>query len=210
MKKILFYDCEIARCIPSKDGYIKYPRRYEYCAGWHDKANMGIACVGTYASWKGYDIFLADNLKEFESLASESDEIVGFNSIEFDEQLLAANGIIVHTTFDLLCETRVAAGMPPHYVPGKTRGGYSLEQLSQANLGQGKTSSGMLAPKLWQDGLFKEVFEYCLNDVDLLRKLYSLRSEMSDPTNGTLLFLRGGNRFRWATKNYEQIKRKLI
>ncbi|MGL4502417.1 MAG: hypothetical protein ACRCU2_25360 [Planktothrix sp.] len=56
------------------------------------------------------------------------------------------------TTYDLLCEIPVAAGMPPHYVKGVTRGSYSLEALAKTNLGVGKSGSGVLAPQLWQQG----------------------------------------------------------
>ena len=38
---------------------------------------------------------------------------MGFNSLNFDDKLLAANGMNVTTDFDLLAEVRVAAGMPP-------------------------------------------------------------------------------------------------
>lgn len=188
--KIAFYDCEIARCIPDRNG--NNNPKYQYCGGWFDKVNMGIACIGVWTNWHGYDVFLNSQLDEFSWLMSEADEVVGFNSISFDDQLLAANGVQISTTYDLLCETRVASGQPPQYVKGKTRGGYSLEQLARANLGRGKSGSGELAPKLWQDGRYRDVALYCLDDVDLTRQLWERRSRLVDPTNGQVLRLREG------------------
>ncbi|MGL4501212.1 MAG: hypothetical protein ACRCU2_19225 [Planktothrix sp.] len=80
--------------------------------------------------------------------------------------------------------------MPPHYVKGVTRGGYSLEGLAKTNLGVGKSGSGVLAPQLWQQGQYGKVIDYCLGDVAMNRKLYQRRSQLVDPTNGQQLSLR--------------------
>ncbi|MGL4499413.1 MAG: hypothetical protein ACRCU2_10175 [Planktothrix sp.] len=80
--------------------------------------------------------------------------------------------------------------MPPHYVKGVTRVGYSLEALAQTNLGIRKSASGTLAPQLWQQGQQGKVMDYCLGDVAITRKLYQQRSQLVDPTNGQWLSLR--------------------
>lgn len=204
MKKLLFYDCEISKCIPS--GYIN--PKYEYCKGWGDFENMGIACIGTY-SWKfGYRAFLSEELEEFQKLVNTADEIIGFNSISFDDNLLKANGIKIRTTYDLLCEVRIASGQPPHYVRGRTRAGYSLKDLCRANLKRNKSGSGELAPQLWQDGQYEKVISYCLNDVSLLVALYEKRSVLRDPNSGEILFLRDGNPFEhFLIKSFYDFKK---
>lgn len=58
---IAFYDCEIARCIPDRNG--NNDPRYQYCQGWHDHKAMGIACIGVWSNWNGYDVFLASTLR---------------------------------------------------------------------------------------------------------------------------------------------------
>lgn len=189
MTKKLFYDCEIINCIPSY--YEENNPKYKYCDGWHDFKNMGIAVIGTYISWLDiYQSYQGYEITAFQSLVNEADEIIGFNSINFNDNLLQANNISISTTYDLLCEVRVAAGMPPHYVKGLTRGGYSLGALAEINLGEGKTGSGELAPMLWQDGQQKQVVDYCLNDVKLLVELYNKKSCLKDPINLSLLELR--------------------
>jgi hypothetical protein len=179
--KRLFYDCEIKNCIPS--GWEPEQDKYKYCKGWDDFQGMGLSVVGTYVEWKNlYIYYLEHELKLFQELVDDSDEIIGFNSISFDDNLCRANGINITTTKDLLCQVRVAAGMPPHYERGITRGGYSLSSLANVNLTFDKTGSGELAPKLWQDGKKSEVISYCLNDVKLLVELEKL-DYLIDPTD---------------------------
>lgn len=189
-KKILFFDCEIENCVPDKYGT---DHRYKYCQGWQDFEGMGIACIGVYTNWGGYQIFLQSEIDKFKQLVTEANEIVGFNSTSFDDRLLAANGVPVKTSYDLLCEVRVASGQPANYVRGLTRAGYALEPLARKNLGRGKAGTGEMAPKLWQDRKCAEVIDYCLNDVRLLVELYQRRSHLLDPTNGKILCLRDGN-----------------
>ena len=185
--KILFYDCEIARCIPDK--YEENLEGYEYCSGWSDFANMRVACVGVF--WNNqYLSFFEDTLPAFQEIVNQAETIVGFNSVSFDDELMEANGIKIKTTYDLLCEVRVASGQPPFYTPGLTRGGYNLDAIAAANLGKKKTGSGALAPILWQQGKKDEVVAYCLNDVELAVNLYFRRHNLIDPTNGSILKLR--------------------
>lgn len=185
--RILFYDCEIARCIPGDEEL--FFDGFDFCAGWDDFEGMGVACIGTF--WNGqYKAYFEDSLPAFQEIVNQADVIVGFNSVSFDDELMEANGVKVKTTYDLLCEVRVASGQPPFYTPGLTRGGYSLDALAAANLSRKKSGSGALAPVLWQQGKKDEVVEYCLNDVDLTVELYFKRHHLIDPTNGSILKLR--------------------
>lgn len=186
-RQFVVYDCEIVNCIPTGS---RSPD-FTYCQGWKDFTGMEISVIAAYSSWDdAYHIYLQDNLAAFEVLVKQANEVVGFNSVQFDDNLCAAHGLNVTTTYDLLCEIRVAAGMPPHYVKGVTRGGYSLEALAKTNLGIGKSGSGALAPQLWQQGQYGKVIDYCLGDVAITRKLYQRRYQLVDPTNGQLLSLR--------------------
>lgn len=188
----LFYDCEIMSCIPQPGEEIK-DHAYKYCAGWHDHANMGIACICTYTSWdNSYRVFDDDNLDGFKKLIAKTDRIVGFNSKSFDDKLCAANNIKISTDYDLLGEVRLAAGMPENYVKGVTRSGYDLNSLGQASLSMTKSGSGEFAPVLFQDGKQQAVQAYCLNDVFMSVQLLRLGWEgrIIDPTSGDDLQLR--------------------
>ncbi|HEY9881550.1 MAG TPA: hypothetical protein V6D29_24060, partial [Leptolyngbyaceae cyanobacterium] len=63
--RTLFYDTEIARCIPDRWGK---DSRYEYCEGWHDFAGMGVAVVCAHTSWQGPEVFLNHQLDSFQRL----------------------------------------------------------------------------------------------------------------------------------------------
>ncbi|WPF87560.1 hypothetical protein WEU38_12120 [Cyanobacterium aponinum AL20118] len=210
MKKLLIYDCEIINLIPQKDE--ECLTGYWYCDGWHDFSNMGISVIGTWRNfdiitllgktiiiplpWGKYEAFVNYNsyikkedfkhlslFRKFYQLYCLCDSLIGFNSISFDDKLMKANGLMVDTDFDLLCEVRETVGMPRHYVRGKTRGGYNLNNLAVTNGLGAKSGSGKLAPILWQDGKYQEVIEYCLNDVKLLKKMYFrfIRNRLVDP-----------------------------
>ncbi len=183
----LIYDIEIIRC---PQPYPEDPS-IECCGGWRDFAGMGIACLCAYDSKEDrYRVFLEDNLQDFHQLALKRELVIGFNSLAFDDRLLAANGIEVKTDYDVLVEAWKAAGLPPYFVRGKS-GGFSLGALCEATFGVGKSGSGALAPVLWQRGERGQVIDYCLHDVWLTRRLFDLRDMLVHPKTGGTLMLRG-------------------
>lgn len=187
MDKILIYDAEIAKCIPNP---YEFDATLEYCEGWRDFQNMGVALVGCFTNWDGaYRVFDSSMLSDFQLLVDQSDEIVGFNSLAFDDQLMAANGVQIETTYDLLPKIWVAAGLPPVYTPGQTKPGYSLDAIAKSTFGCSKTGNGGNAPKLWQRGQLIPLINYLLQDVNLTRRLFYRRSHLIDPTNGQILKL---------------------
>lgn len=180
--KWIFYDIEISTCIP-EPGKDLDPS-ITYCKGWDDHAAMQIACIATYSSWdRAYRIFEKVDLPQFQRLVNRSDRVIGFNSISFDDKVCTASGLKIRTSYDLLSQVWVAAGLPPTYTKGVTKSGYSLEKLAQANLGMGKSGSGSLAPMLWQRGQKEEVKAYCLRDVFLSVALLNLgwQEKLFDP-----------------------------
>ena len=195
--KGLVYDCEIIRCIPERD----MNPQYKYCAGWEDHKSMGISVIGTCdivtgelkafvnSQWShlGYSPFI-----EFQKLIykfqSEGGSIIGFNNFSFDDSLCRANGIVIRSDYDLLRLVRLAAygnvsweSQPPGY-------NYSLSAIASAN-GYAKTGSGSSAAKLWQDGKYQEVIDYCLNDCFITYKLFEkfANGELIDPNDGKIL-----------------------
>lgn len=90
--KIVVFDIEIRQAIPDR----REPpmEGVKYCGGWSDHAGMGISviCAYDYSSDR-YRTFLKDNFGLFEDLLHESDIVVSFNGLAFDNRVLAANGI---------------------------------------------------------------------------------------------------------------------
>lgn len=195
--KALIYDIEIVQAIPSKRG----PRLpgIDYCQGWYDHENMGISVIGT-VEWPSLrpHIFLQDNIKEFFVLSQQSDLLVGFNNINFDDRVILATYPEVADYFteipryDLFREIWAAANLGPEF-KYPTHADCGLDAVCRANSIGVKSNNGSLAPLLWQQGKQGEVINYCLNDVFLTLKVFErvIRVEpLLHPKSTQALFLR--------------------
>lgn len=161
---MLIYDIEIEKAVPS--GLEPKPPDIEYCEGWDDKENMGVACICAYDLIDDrYRVFTAGTFKDFERLAAER-FVIGFNSIAFDDVVCGHQGIKVRTDWDLLAEMWAAAGFTREFTSEKNKG-YGLDATAKANGLTGKTGYGGTAPIDWQRGLYGSVIDYCLEDVRL-------------------------------------------
>ena len=172
MSNALVYDIEIVKAIPSRneDPLVGI----EYCAGWHDHANMGISVIGAYDyKTDRYRTFMRDNLPEFIALCGERFPLVSFNGLSFDDMVIGATICQMPESprYDLLVEIWKAAGLGPKF-SYPTHAGFGLDACCDANFGARKTGNGALAPVLWQQGKYGEVVDYCLNDIALTKQLF--------------------------------------
>lgn len=171
---MIIYDCEIIKAINGRNE--ERLQGIEYCEGWRDFPGMGISviCVYDYATGR-YRVFCADNFSEFQALVNETDIVIGFNSLGFDNRLCKANGLIVpdEKSYDLLAEIWHGAGLSRTF-DYKTHGGYTLEACSQVNLGLSKFGNGAIAPIDWQRGKAGKVIDYCLSDIFLTKSLVDI------------------------------------
>lgn len=170
--KALIYDIEIVKAIPtSKEPLIE---GIEYCGGWHDHANMGISVIGAFDySENRYRVFCKDNFIEFMELCAESDLLVTFNGLSFDDKVIAATiGAMPNVRpYDLLVEVWAAHGLGPQF-RYPSHAGFGLDACCEANFDMNKSGNGALAPVLWQQGKIAQVIDYCLNDVRLTKQLF--------------------------------------
>jgi DEAD/DEAH box helicase domain-containing protein len=189
--KTLIYDLEIIRCIPGKVRFSDF----DYCDGWRDFANMGIS-VAAYGWFDREDPIVfdwADDVarSSFIQAIKAADIISGFNSSGFDDHLLAANGVEVKTTYDILFECRLAAYGSFDYRDQPEGHSYALDPICRSN-GLVKTGSGSLAPQWWQLGEKEKVRRYCQNDVRIEREVLRLALDgaLVDPNSGQRLSVR--------------------
>jgi hypothetical protein len=144
----------------------------EYCEGWRDFANMGVACVCTFDT----DTYLAraftDDLSALRDYLGAK-ETGGFNTRRFDIPLLAAHGvqIDVDNHYDALEQIWFKCGFDPDRFVPATHGGWGLDAVMNATFGLNKTGHGAAAPVWWQRGEYGRVIDYCLNDAWLEAKL---------------------------------------
>lgn len=195
--KYLIYDLEIIKAIPPKDEADRLPE-IEYCGGWDDFENMGIACI----SWAMVNMQTLELERSFSSLWENSPIfqlhpyltgydccIGGFNSWKFDDELMKANYIDFRSHFDLLDLVLEAAGLN-HTMYWQKGYKYSLAAIAATN-GLAKTGTGENAPILYQKGMHTKLLNYCLNDsivaAEILVKL--LKGELIDPNTNELLYI---------------------
>lgn len=190
----LIYDIEIKKAVPGRD---RREEGVEYCAGWHDHANMGISVIGVYDYANDrYRVFCDDNKAAFVSLVKERELCIGFNSIPFDNSVINVTQdwgtMVEEKCYDLLREMWLAAGLPAAFTPEKNAG-YGLDATCEKNFGLKKTGNGAYAPALWQRGRIGDVIDYCLNDVMLTKRMFDyvrVGAPIKDPKTGALLTLR--------------------
>lgn len=175
MTRAIVYDIEIIRG-PINRNETRVPG-IEYVNSWDAHAAMGVSCIGVYDYDRDiYLTFLEDTFPKFVELADSADRLIGFNSLSFDNRVIAAcidSGFadrVRDKSYDLLVEIWTAAGLGPQFVyPSHT--GYGLDAVSQANGGPPKTGHGAFAPVLWQQQKYGEVILYCANDILMTRLL---------------------------------------
>jgi len=195
----LIYDIEIEKGILGKS---EEPMAgYEYCAGWHDHANMGISVIGAYDYAEDrYRVFCQDNMHEFSEAVARAGLIVGFNNVAFDNAVIAACwGPLVELqeawqgkSYDLLVEIWRAAGLAPAF-QYPTHTGYGMDAVCERNFGMKKTGHGAKAPIYWQRKMIGNVIDYCLNDVRLTKQLLDkvlADGTLISPKDGSTLTLR--------------------
>ena len=187
----LVLDVEIKRCIPDRrnpnaESEINpvTGQPYLFCDGWEDWRGMGIGCVCVWDCLENMPlVFDETNLGELQNLIQLRQTVVGFNTINFDNKVLDANGVEVPTwkSFDVFAEVLKVEGLE------RSDGGRTVDDFARANFGMQKSAHGSEAPKMYQRGELATLFSYCLRDVMLERRLF-MRA-----VQGTLIHPKTGN-----------------
>jgi hypothetical protein len=169
---MIVYDIEIVNAI-TDNKTSKLPD-IKYCNGWNDKSNMGISVIGCYDfETDRFRVFCKDNFNEFVNLVNNTDIVCGFNSINFDNEVVKAEKLInipKEKSYDLLIEVWKALGLGSKF-EYPSHAGYSLDAIAKTNTQYFKTGNGALAPILWQQGKIGSVIDYCLEDVKITKIL---------------------------------------
>lgn len=144
----------------------------------------GCSCVALYDTASGrLHVYDEHDLAECVAHLNDADVLVGFNTMEFDTPILESlvQLDILPEQYDVLHEIWKA-------MPERTAG-YKLQQICERhNLG-GKNNDGAKATELYANGRFGKLFDYCMNDVHLTRKLVQyieIHGGISTPDGGFL------------------------
>ncbi len=153
-KKILAFDLETQR-------------GPEDVGGWGNAHLMGlsVAVVQDLASLN-FAVFREEDVEQLLEELFSADLVVGFNCRTFDFAVLSgySGRDFSHLpTLDLLEQVQKASGQR-----------CSLNSLAQANLGRGKTGTGLEALELYRQGEWAKLESYCRVDVEITADLFFL------------------------------------
>lgn len=202
---VVVFDIEIKNLIPDRDGRIeinpKTGQPYQYCNGWHDHAGMGIAVLAAWDCLENVASFYDEsNLSEFAKLIEQRELVTGFNIVKFDNRVLAAHGIEIpsYKVFDPYRETLIAKGFDPDDESRRPPGGRKLDDFALVNFGIRKLENGADAPKLYQQGEFLRVLNYCHHDTMLELRVFerARRNQLIDPLTREVVRLNVPEAFR--------------
>ncbi len=129
--------------------------------------NLDVSFVGVYSYAQNKLFGFRDSeIGQLEELFKNARRIVGFSINRFDIPVLEKYfdfGLKAVPTLDLLDEIEFSSGRR-----------ISLDLLSKANTGAGKTNHSLQAIEFYAAGDWESLSKYCLNDVAITRDLYDL------------------------------------
>lgn len=122
---------------------------------------VSVICAYSYNK-NEFFFYTESNIQEFFKLLKNATKIVGFNIIHFDYEVLKKYGLpngLMSKTVDLFDRIRQETG-----------NWYSLDRLSQENLGRGKLFKGKELGSM--EGV--DLYRGCKADVQITKELYDL------------------------------------
>ncbi|MFH1781172.1 MAG: ribonuclease H-like domain-containing protein [Patescibacteria group bacterium] len=169
--------------------------------GRNNIAALDVSYVGVYSySQDKYFGFFEKDLPVLEKiLEKDRPEIIGYNTIKFDNPVLQAKMRRVKIAdlpqMDIFKDVSEALGFR-----------LKLNSLAEATLGEGKSGDGLDAIAYFRAGKYKELSDYCLQDVKVTKELYEYGAR-----HDKLLYMGGGELrevpVSWG--EYEKIKAQL-
>lgn len=128
-----------------------------------NKLEVSVVCLYSYKK-DAYLCFDDTQFLELAAFLSKPAVLIGFSSNKFDVPILARVlnlPLFEYPRIDISDEIELRTGRL-----------VGLNALAKANFGTEKTSSGLLAPKLYAEGKLDELQEYCQQDVKLTKDLF--------------------------------------
>ena len=135
--------------------------------GWSyiDKLGLAAAVLLVVETDETYR-YIEQDAEELISQLLKADQIVGFNIVRFDYQVLRPYGLtpgsdMIRRTVDLLVHIYQSLGFR-----------ISLDNLAEATLGEHKSADGLTAVKWYREGKIDQVLDYCEQDVRITYRLW--------------------------------------
>jgi DEAD/DEAH box helicase domain-containing protein len=140
-------------------------KSFDEVGGFGKNHLLKISVVGVYSYLDNkYHCFTEDQLYRLGEMLSSADQIIGFNTINFDYQVLQPYlnfKLSEIPSLDILQEVEKIIG---HRI--------KLDNLAQMTLGAGKSGDGLQALKFYKLGQMEDLKKYCLDDVRITKEIY--------------------------------------
>jgi len=135
--------------------------------GWSNIDKLGLAAaVLLVVETDETHRFVEQDAEELIGQLLKADQVVGFNIVRFDYQVLRPYGLtpvpdLIGRTVDLLDHIYQSLGYR-----------ISLDNLAEATLGERKSADGLAAVKWYREGKLDQVLDYCEQDVRITHRLW--------------------------------------
>jgi DEAD/DEAH box helicase domain-containing protein len=155
---------------PAPDGRIlvmdlETRRSAEEVGGWGNAHRMGLALAVVYdLARREYRTYFEEDVDRLLLDLFTADQVVGFNLDRFDLKVLSG-----YTEGDL---GRIRTCDLLACIHGRLGYRLSLQHLSEVNLGESKSGSGLESLKWWKEGRLDLIETYCRKDVEMTLKLW--------------------------------------
>jgi hypothetical protein len=138
--------------------------------GW-DALRRGEGGISSLVIWDNttarHHLYDAHTLVDAANHLECADVVLSFNGIEFDIRVLEGavkRRVPIGQHLDLL---QLIWRSPPGRRKGNT-----LDEVASRTLNESKIQKSVMAPQLADEGRWGELFDYCLHDVELTRRLF--------------------------------------
>ena len=134
--------------------------------GGRDASKLLLACGVTWSTERNdFTVYWEQDVQALVAELKSADKVVGFNSINFDYQVLkpyAPNeNFRAFRSVDMLQDIFRTLNFR-----------ISLDSIAKASLGATKTADGIQSVEWFRNGELDKVAEYCKADVDITRRVY--------------------------------------
>jgi DEAD/DEAH box helicase domain-containing protein len=138
--------------------------------GWNNFDALRVSVIGAYSyAQDKFFCFEEGETDKAAELFRKARLLVGFSMNRYDVPVLNRYLARVRPPLNLFDKNRLDLLEEIEMVCGRR---VSLEKLAQANLGMGKTGDGARAIELYRQGRMEELKSYCLQDVEITRRLF--------------------------------------
>ncbi len=177
-------------------------KAFDEVGGQHNRHLLGVSIVGIYSYDRDkYRGFKEEEFPELLEILKNSELIIGFNSKNFDFQVLQP----YFKDFDLYSLNHLDILEEIVYALGHR---LKLETVAQSTLGYGKSGEGLDAVFYYKNNDWEKLTKYCLDDVKATKEIYDYGL-----AHGNIWYNNAGRKekivARWGNSNGRTIEDKV-